>query len=227
MPSSNFCSMRGILVADPHLAYTRNGAPVCNFTLEVARIYRTQTGERKTDTICLPTTAWGRLAEVCATKLVKGINVGVIGHLQLRKLEMVERFECCAERVMYTRHPVQEVGAEIVSGVNICLMRGNLAADATLGTTATNVPVCTFDMAVNRFYRTAAGEQRKDTIYLPCSIYGTRASQAMEVLKKGVDTDVVGHLQTRHSEAIERVECVVERLLYAAKSEEEDVACAS
>lgn len=224
MPSSNLCLLRGNLVADPHLAYTRNGAPVSNFTLEITRSYRLGTGERKTETLCLPTTAWGRLAEVCATKLVKGINVGVVGHLQMRKLEMIERFECCAERLMYTRHEVKELGEPTPDGVNLCVMRGNLAADATLSKTEDDLPVCTFDMAVNRFYNTAAREQRKDTIYLPCAVYGLDAAQAVTVLKKGVDTDVIGHFQMRKFENIERVECYVERLLFAAKADEEDVA---
>lgn len=73
---------------DPELRYTPNGAPVANFDVAVvSHTYVTPEGERREKTEWFNVVAWGRLAEICKSRLTKGQQVYIEGRLQTRGWE--------------------------------------------------------------------------------------------------------------------------------------------
>lgn len=81
----NNVTLIGRLTRKPELRYTGAGAAVANFSLAVARPYRSAEGEREVDFIDIAT--WRQLAETCAEHLDKGRLVAVVGRLQIRAYE--------------------------------------------------------------------------------------------------------------------------------------------
>jgi single-strand DNA-binding protein len=79
--SINRVIMNGRLVRDPELRYTASGTPVANFTIAVDRFPKPD-GTKDADFVRI--TAWKKLAETCASNLMKGRLVGVDGRLQVR-----------------------------------------------------------------------------------------------------------------------------------------------
>ncbi|MCU0476866.1 MAG: single-stranded DNA-binding protein [Anaerolineae bacterium] len=73
---------------DPELRYTPSGAPVANFDVSVvSHVYTTQDGERREKTEWFNIVVWGRLAEICKSRLTKGQQVYIEGRLQTRGWE--------------------------------------------------------------------------------------------------------------------------------------------
>ena len=81
----NNVTLIGRLTRKPELRYTAAGAAVANFSLAVARPYRSAEGEREVDFIDIAT--WRQLAETYAEHLDKGRLVAVVGRLQIRAYE--------------------------------------------------------------------------------------------------------------------------------------------
>lgn len=75
----------GRLTKDPELRTSKNGTPVCIFTLAVNRSYKNSAGEQEADFI--PVVVWRKLAETCAQYLAKGKLAAIDGRLQLRDYE--------------------------------------------------------------------------------------------------------------------------------------------
>ena len=72
----------GNLTADPQLRSTRDGTPVCTFTVAVSR--RQKSAEAgKPDADFFRVTAWRALGESCAKYLAKGRKVGVTGSVSV------------------------------------------------------------------------------------------------------------------------------------------------
>ena len=72
----------GNLCADPQLRSTRDGTPVCTFTVAVSR--RQKSAEAgKPDADFFRVTAWRALGESCGKYLAKGRKVGVTGSVSV------------------------------------------------------------------------------------------------------------------------------------------------
>lgn len=78
----NECQLIGRLTADPELRYTQSGKAVCSVTVACDRGY----GENK-ETDFIPVVLWEQRAEFAANYLAKGVLVGVVGRIQVRKYE--------------------------------------------------------------------------------------------------------------------------------------------
>ena len=77
----------GHLGKEPEMRYTPSGKPVTTFTVAVSRSWNTVDGERHNETEWFNVVAWGNLAEICKTYLVKGQQVYIEGRLQTRRWE--------------------------------------------------------------------------------------------------------------------------------------------
>ena len=84
MASLNRVFLIGNLTRDPELRYIPSGSAVTSFTLAMNRVYKLQTGEKKEETSFVRVVVWGRMAEVCAEYLSKGVPAFVEGRLQSR-----------------------------------------------------------------------------------------------------------------------------------------------
>nr|MBP8974865.1 single-stranded DNA-binding protein [Anaerolineae bacterium] len=77
----------GVLGRDPELRYTPSGRPVASFSVATSRTWTSSDGDRREETEWFNVVAWGNLAEICKTHLVKGQQVYVEGRLQTRGWE--------------------------------------------------------------------------------------------------------------------------------------------
>lgn len=76
----NSCTFTGRLGRDPELRSTRDGQPVCNFSLAVDR-----RGKNRDDgALWLDVSAWGKTGENVAKFLRKGSEVAVAGNIDTR-----------------------------------------------------------------------------------------------------------------------------------------------
>lgn len=86
MNNLNSVLLEGNLCRDPELRYTPKGTPVCTLVLASNRSYKVE-GERHEEVSFIETTAWGKLAAVCAEHLTKGRGVRVVGRLKQERWE--------------------------------------------------------------------------------------------------------------------------------------------
>lgn len=86
MNNLNSVLLEGNLCRDPELRYTSKGTPVCTLVVASNRSYKIE-GERHDEVSFIDTTAWGKLAAVCAEHLTKGRGVRVVGRLQQDRWE--------------------------------------------------------------------------------------------------------------------------------------------
>jgi single-strand DNA-binding protein len=93
---------------------------------------------------------------------------------------------------------------------NKVLLMGNLTRDPELRYTATGVPVSNLRMAVNRSYKTQAGEERQETCFINVVVLGKSALPCSEYLAKGSGVFVEGRLQSRSWESEGQKRSVIE-----------------
>ncbi len=77
----------GHLGRDPEMRYTPSGRPVTSFSVATSRSWVSAEGERREEVEWFNVVAWGALAEICKTHLVKGQQVYIEGRLQTRGWE--------------------------------------------------------------------------------------------------------------------------------------------
>lgn len=87
----------------------------------------------------------------------------------------------------------------MAEGLNRWQGLGNLAADAELKDVG-GEPVCNFRVACSRSYLDRNKERKESTQYVPCVIWGKRASALAQYLTKGARVYVEGEFQTRQYE---------------------------
>jgi len=80
-------------------------------------------------------------------------------------------------------------------GFNRVLLLGNLTRDPILKTLPTQTQVCEFGLAVNRKFRTPAGENRVDTVFVDCAAFGKIADTIVHYCQKGRPLFVEGRLR--------------------------------
>ena len=78
----NKCFIVGNLTRDPELRSTRDGVPVCSFTVAVNRRQKgAEAGKQDADFFRV--TAWRELGETCGKYLAKGRKVSVVGSVSV------------------------------------------------------------------------------------------------------------------------------------------------
>lgn len=82
--------------------------------------------------------------------------------------------------------------------INNVTLVGRMTRDAELRHTSSNQPVATFNLAVNRNFKNSDGEREAD--FINCVIWGTKAENLTNWVKKGALIGITGRIQTRHYE---------------------------
>ncbi len=83
--------------------------------------------------------------------------------------------------------------------MNKVFLIGNLTRDPELNTTANNISVCKFTVAVTRRFANADGTRETD--FLPVVCWRGQAENCGRYLKKGSKVGICGSIQTRSYEA--------------------------
>ncbi len=74
---------------------------------------------------------------------------------------------------------------------------GRLTRDPELRFTAKGIPVCRFDLAVNRRFKDNTGEWRDETAFIPIVVWRDAGQRCGERLKKGSPAYVEGRLRSK------------------------------
>lgn len=77
---------------------------------------------------------------------------------------------------------------------------GRLTRDPELRFTTSGVPVCRFDMAVNRNFKDKTGEWKEDATFITVVVWREAGQRCGEKLKKGSPVYVEGRLKSKNWE---------------------------
>ena len=78
---------------------------------------------------------------------------------------------------------------------NRVMLMGNLTRDIELRHTSGNTAVANIGIAVNRRFRTQAGENREETTFVDCEAWGRTAEVMAQYLSKGRPVFIEGRLK--------------------------------
>jgi single-strand DNA-binding protein len=78
--------------------------------------------------------------------------------------------------------------------VNKVMLMGNTTRDPELRTLPSGTTVCDFGLATNRVYKTTAGEEKQETVFIDCTAFGRTAEVIAEYCPKGRSLFVEGRL---------------------------------
>lgn len=81
-----------------------------------------------------------------------------------------------------------------MSSYNKAILMGNLTRDPELKHTNNGTAVCSFGLAVNDKYKTAAGEDREEVYFADITVWGKQGENCAKYLKKGASALVEGKL---------------------------------
>lgn len=79
--------------------------------------------------------------------------------------------------------------------MNKAILMGRLTRDPEMRTTTSQVPVCSFTLAVDRRFKNASGERQAD--FIPIVAWRQQAEFCGKYFRKGSKMVVVGSIQTR------------------------------
>ncbi|HET6427546.1 MAG TPA: single-stranded DNA-binding protein, partial [Phycisphaerae bacterium] len=82
-----------------------------------------------------------------------------------------------------------------MANYNKVILVGNLTRDPQMSYLPNQTPVCEFGLAVNRRWRSANGEQRDETCFIDCQVYGRQAETFNQYMSKGRPVLIEGQLQ--------------------------------
>jgi single-strand DNA-binding protein len=107
--------------------------------------------------------------------------------------------------------------------VNCTLLLGNLTRDPELRYTPNGSAVCQFGLALNRRYRTAAGELQEETSFVEVVVWGKQAEVVSAHIAKGRAVFVEGRLQqdtweTEAGERRSRLKVVAQRVTFLPRN---------
>lgn len=84
-------------------------------------------------------------------------------------------------------------------GYNKVMLMGHVTRDPELrqlpGSAESPTALAEFGLACNRRYRTAGGEDREDTLFIECTVFGKPADVVARYVKKGKPLFVEGRLR--------------------------------
>jgi single-strand DNA-binding protein len=106
---------------------------------------------------------------------------------------------------------------------NCTLLLGNLTRDPELRYTPNGSAVCQFGLALNRRYRTAAGELQEETSFVEVVVWGKQAEVVSAHMAKGRAVFVEGRLQqdtweTEAGERRSRLKVVAQRVTFLPRN---------
>jgi single-strand DNA-binding protein len=78
--------------------------------------------------------------------------------------------------------------------VNKVMLMGNLTREPQLRQLSTGTAVCDFGLATNRVFKTPAGEERQETVFVDCTAFGRTAEVIEEYCQKGRSIFIEGRL---------------------------------
>ena len=78
---------------------------------------------------------------------------------------------------------------------NKVLLMGNLTRDVELKHTPSNMAVANIGLAMNRRFKTSAGEDREETTFVDCEAWGRTAEIMQQYLSKGRPVFIEGRLK--------------------------------
>jgi single-strand DNA-binding protein len=84
-----------------------------------------------------------------------------------------------------------------MANYNKVILMGNLTRDPQLSYTANNTAVAKFGLAVNRRWRGADGQQKEETMFVDCDIFGKSAETFSQYMAKGRPVLIEGRLDFR------------------------------
>lgn len=82
--------------------------------------------------------------------------------------------------------------------INNVVLIGRLTRDVELRYTPSNIANATFNLAVNRNFKNAAGEREAD--FINCVMWGEQADRLANWTRKGMLIGITGRIQTRNYE---------------------------
>jgi single-strand DNA-binding protein len=107
--------------------------------------------------------------------------------------------------------------------VNLVALLGNLTRDPELRYTPNGSAVCQFGLALNRRYRTAAGELQEETSFVEVVVWGKQAEVVSAHMARGRAVFVEGRLQqdtweTEAGERRSRLKVVAQRVTFLPRN---------
>jgi len=82
-----------------------------------------------------------------------------------------------------------------MASYNRIVLLGNLTRDPQLSYTPSNTAVCKFGLATNRKWRDQSGENREETCFIDCTVFGRGGETFNQYMTKGRPVLVEGRLQ--------------------------------
>ena len=82
-----------------------------------------------------------------------------------------------------------------MANYNKVILMGNLTRDPQLSYLPSQTPVCEFGIAVNRRWRGQDGQQREDTCFVDCRLFGKQAETFNQYMSKGRPVLIEGRLE--------------------------------
>jgi len=82
-----------------------------------------------------------------------------------------------------------------MANVNIVILIGNLTRDPQLKYLPSQTAVADFGLAVNRRYKSAAGEDKEDVMFIDCSAFGKTGEMINQYFRKGKQIFIEGRLK--------------------------------
>jgi len=108
----------GRLTRNPESRTTPSGQMVCSFSVATSRTWKNSSGEKQEKTDFHNIIAWGKLAELCQTYLIKGQMVFIEGRIETRSWEGPDgakrsRTEIVAENLQFGPKPKGAAASEM------------------------------------------------------------------------------------------------------------------
>ena len=106
-----------------------------------------------------------------------------------------------------------------MANYNRVILAGNLTRDPQLTVLPSNTPVCEFGLAVNRRWRGQDNQNREETCFVDCRLYGPQAETFNQYMNKGRSALVEGRLrldqwETQDGQKRSKLLVVVERFQF-------------
>ncbi len=106
-----------------------------------------------------------------------------------------------------------------MASYNRVILMGNLTRDPQLSYTPNNTPVVEFGVATNRRWRGQDGQDREETCYTQCSMFGRQAETFNQYMSKGRPVLIEGRLkfdqwETPEGQKRSRLSVVAERFTF-------------
>jgi single-strand DNA-binding protein len=82
-----------------------------------------------------------------------------------------------------------------MADLNLVVLIGRLTRDPVLRYTPAQTAICEFGLAVGRKFKTASGEQREETAFIDCQVWGKGGEIFNQYMSKGKQVSIQGRLK--------------------------------